>query len=232
MMYVGIDDTDMPETRGTNQLAREISRRAAGSWTCLRILRHQLLYDPRIPYTCKNGSASMLFEPVRPNSIAELIALCRETMREWFIEGSDPGLCVTEQVSREVQDFGARCQQQIMSQAEAREVAQRQGVYLEGLGGTHGGIIGSLAAVGLAAAGNDGRIIQWGNWPDDLSFEQSIAALRQREITVCDQETGAEVQQGIVHVGKHLRPNFRGDQAVLFVRRDSPEGPWIAVKMP
>ena len=47
MIYVGIDDTDIAGSPGTNQLARKIVRRlgqvARGAIVC----RHQLFFDPR-----------------------------------------------------------------------------------------------------------------------------------------------------------------------------------------
>ena len=59
VIYVGIDDTDIVGSPGTNQLARMIVRRlgpvARGAIVC----RHQLFFDPRVPYTSGNGSASI-----------------------------------------------------------------------------------------------------------------------------------------------------------------------------
>ena len=47
----------------------------------------------------------------------------------------------------------------MITQKEARDVAAKANVFLEGYTGTKGGIIGSLAAVGLSKAGNDGRFL-------------------------------------------------------------------------
>jgi hypothetical protein len=222
MISVGIDDTDILGARGTNQLAREIARRAAVRWSCRQIVRHQLLHDPRIPFTSKNGSASLMFESVNGAGLPELIDLCRDTMRDWFIPGSDPGLCVTERVPPEVVAYGELCQREIVTQETARNLARRTAIHLEGLGGTEGGVIGALAAVGLAATGNDGRIVQWGSWPDDLTGRQPIAALNERGVLVLTDD-GVELTDGEVDVGKHLRPNVRGHRAVLFVERMSDE---------
>ncbi len=235
MIIVGIDDTDTIETRGTNYLAREIVRRAADRWRCHRILRHQLLFDSRIPYTSHNGSASMMFEPIGNAEPSQLIDLCRHTMQEWYVVGSDPGLCVAEMIPESVQVFGKRCQQEIVNQEEPRQLAALHGIHLEGLGGTDGGVIGALAAVGLATSGDDGRIIQWKDWPDDLSGVQSIADIHERDIVVRDYDTGADIPTGLIDVGKHLRPNFRSHQAVVFARRNFAEsGPstFTALKLP
>lgn len=235
MLIVGIDDTDTIDTRGTNQLAREIVRRAANRWQCRQILRHQLLFDERIPYTSHNGSASIAFETCNESGIEELISLCRQTMLDWFIPGSDPGLCVASAVPDEFIEFGLRCQKEIVTQEEPRRLAAKYGIHLEGLGGTEGGVIGSLAALGLAATANDGRIIQWKAWPDDLSGVQSIEAIYQREISVQDIESGESVRHGRIDVGKHLRPNMRGSQAVVMARSTTEAeacAEFVALKLP
>lgn len=283
MIHVGLDDTDILDTPGTNQLARALVREVANTYRCLRITRHQLLDDPRVPFTSHNGSASILLEPVRkvawdsvpgmiawdsvPSTVAwdsvpstrtgvssdgardgvpgygdgpspwleELLARLRARMRQWFVPGSDPGLCVAAVVPAAVMDFGRRCQQELVDQASARALAAACGVHLEGLGGTEGGVIGALAAVGLSAGGNDGRIVQIGTWPDDLSGVQEIGTLETRGVTVQCRESGRGVRSGRVDVGKHLRPNLRGGRPVLFVQPvadASPEAaPWIALKL-
>lgn len=243
MILVGIDDTDVLGSLGTNQLARAIVRAAAPRWRCLRIVRHQLLDDPRIPYTSKNGSASIAFEtpaddPPQSRAAADdvraLTEICRQVMRAWFIPGSDPGLCVTAEVPEAVTQFGLRCQRAVVTQAEARELAAVHGLHLEGLGGTDGGVIGALAAVGLAIGGDDGRIVQLAEWPDDLSGVQSIPDLQARGVEVRELDSEVVLHTGMVDVGKHLRPNRRAGRSVLFVRRTSaaavPE--FQAVKLP
>ena len=64
MIYVGLDDTDTLDSPGTNQIAKAIVRDLADRFECVLILRHQLLDDPRVPYTSKNGSASVLLKPL------------------------------------------------------------------------------------------------------------------------------------------------------------------------
>ena len=72
VIYVGIDDTDVVGSPGTNQLARLLVAAVAGDCRCRRIVRHQLLDDPRVPYTSKNGSASITLEPVGDTAVADL----------------------------------------------------------------------------------------------------------------------------------------------------------------
>lgn len=231
MIYVGIDDTDVLGARGTNQVAREIVRRASDRWTCRRILRHQLLIDPRIPFTSKNGSASIALEPTSDATLSELISLCREALLSDFLPGSDPGLCVTEHVPAALSEFGLLCQREIVTQQQAYDLSEAEGVFLEGLGGTCGGVIGAIAAVGLAATGNDGRVVQWENWPDDLSGRQPVARVTSRAITVREIDQLDDVTEGEVDVGKHLRPNYRHGRAILYAKREQNDI-LTAVKLP
>jgi hypothetical protein len=100
------------------------------------------------------------------------------------------------------------------------------------LGGTKEGVIGALAAVGLAAGGDDGRVVHIGGWPDDLAGPQEIATLRARRVEIRDFATRQPVGRGRVDVGKHLRPNYRNNQVVLFVESAAPGPvPWRAVRL-
>ena len=178
MIHVGIDDTDTPDTPGTNQLARALVQQVADTYQCVRITRHQLLDDPRVPFTSHNGSASILLQPLVPGDREQLVGRLRQRMPDWFVPGSDPGLCVAEVVPAGVTEFALRCQPELVTQDMARSLAAACGIHLEGLGGTAGGVIGALAAVGLSAAGNDGRVVQIGTWPDDLSGGRTSARWR------------------------------------------------------
>jgi len=84
VIYVGIDDTDIVGSPGTNQLARVIVGKlgslAAGAIVC----RHQLFFDPRVPYTSGNGSASIQLPrggdvpPPRDTARRSRLARCRD----------------------------------------------------------------------------------------------------------------------------------------------------------
>jgi hypothetical protein len=235
VIWVGIDDTDTLDTPGTNQLARALARRLEPGYQVARITRHQLLFDPRVPYTSKNGSASLLLEPRGEPDWPSLIDALRAGMRERFVPGSDPGLCVARAVPAAVVAFGRRCQRELVAQHEARNLAAECGAHLEGLGGTEGGVIGALAAVGLAATSDDGRVVQLGAWPDDLAGVQDVATLHTRGVYVRRRDGGEPVTAGRVDVGNRLRPNLRGGAVVLYV---TPAGgaaarhDWEAVRLP
>jgi hypothetical protein len=231
MILVGIDDTDTLESPGTNQLARALAIRLAPSYHCLRIVRHQLLVDSRVPYTSHNGSASLWLEPRTEVDLAWLVGELRIGMNAAFVPGSDPGLCVAGNVPAEVVAWGVRCQRELVGQEEARRLAARLGLHLEGLGGAEGGVIGALAAVGLAATRDDGRVIQMEGWPDDLSGVQPVQAVCDRGVEVREVVTGKLVEQGVVDLVKKLRPNCRGGRVILFVEQTSAAA-WRAVRLP
>ena len=219
MIYLGIDDTDIVGTPGTNQLARVIVRRLGPAGQGAIVCRHQLFFDPRVPYTSGNGSASIQLPSAGDLSRSQLLDTVRDVMLDWFVEGSDPGLAMAETASPEMTAFAERAKREVVTQDDARAVAARAGCHLEGLGGTNQGIIGALSAIALADGGNDGRVVQahdW-PWPDEFGGVQTVAAIRGRGIAEIRAVTGEPFTGSAVDLGKHLRPNWRDRQIVLFV---------------
>ncbi len=247
MILIGIDDTDVEGSKGTNQLAKAIVSELASEWKCERIVRHQLLQDKRIPCTSRNGCASILLNArgaagTDEEQLILLIHQVREVMKKWYIKGSDPGLCVCpcENVSNSIVEFGYRCQFEVVTQADALAVADEAQVHLEGLGGSNGGLIGALAAVGLGHRGNDGRVVQIGEWSEDLVGCQTISAIQSRGVKVNNINTDEWLSDGLVELNKKLRPNLRGNEIVLFVQKQelqqnesiSQEPTYQAIRLP
>jgi hypothetical protein len=234
VIFVGIDDTDIVGTPGTNQLARAILARlgaqAAGAIVC----RHQLFFDPRVPYTSKNGSASIQLPALAVSGLPALVESVRRVMGAWFVEGSDPGLAVATVVTPAMTSFARRAKSEVVTQDEARAVAAAAGIHLESLGGTGQGIIGALAAVALVASGDDGRVVHLESWPwpDEFSGVKPVAALRERGVAEIRELASGKVFAGdVVDVGKHLRPNWRDGRVVVLVERGESGAPWRAVKL-
>jgi hypothetical protein len=236
VIFVGIDDTDMPDTPGTNQLARKLAAALAGAYQTLRIVRHQLCGDPSIPCTSKNGSASIWLEPAASHDRESLCRTVRRVMLEGFVPGSDPGLCLAERVPPAISEFGRTVQRRVVTQAEARQLAREHQIHLEGLGGTEGGVIGALAAVGLAATLDDGRVVYLEHLQLDVCNDELTGVVEWRSVVdrgVCVREkNGNAVLSGKIDLGKKLRPNCRDGQVVLFVE-PAAEGPamWQALKL-
>jgi len=221
VIYIGIDDTDVIGSPGTNQLARAIVTHLGSIGNGAIICRHQLFLDPRVPYTSQNGSASIQLPGGDRVQREELVAAVREVMRSRYVEGSDPGVAVAVRASDEMTAFAVRAKTDLVTQADARSVADRAGCLLEGLGGTQQGIIGALAAIALAAGGEDGRVVHahgW-PWPDSFSGVQSVSAIHERGIAEIRTVSGETFSGDFVDVGKHLRPSWRTGRIVLFVER-------------
>lgn len=234
MIYVGLDDTDTLDDPGTNQLARHFVRELAGQFCGQMILRHQLLEDPRVPCTKKNGCASILFEPAGAASPTLMVERLREIMIPWCPAGSDPGFCVAATVPAAIVAWGLRCQRELVPQQEAREIAADNGIHLEGLGGTEDGVIGALAAVGLMATKNDGRVIYFGESGDDwydVTGCLEVADILSRGVDqILKVDTNEVLTAGVVDVGKRLRPNYRHGKVVMYVTHgDAPH--WEAVRV-
>ena len=62
IVFIGMDDTDNRESRGTGRLARTAAERLSAQYDVLGVVRHQLFFDPRVPYTKNNSSAAILVQ--------------------------------------------------------------------------------------------------------------------------------------------------------------------------
>jgi tRNA(Ile2) C34 agmatinyltransferase TiaS len=231
VIYIGIDDTDNKTSRGTGRLARAIAATLSERFKVRGITRHQLLVDPRVPYTSHNSSATL---HLMENGDLDLSALADEVqamMLADFQAGSDPGLCVARAVTPEMAEFGARAKTQLVYQAEAREIAQRCDCILRGLGGTQDGVIGALAGVGLAATGQDGRFILLGAMRE-LDGVQTVQAVLNSGITEVRSMDGQTLEDGLIDTGGRLRPAFREGRPILFVTRQPDNSTrWAQVKL-
>lgn len=235
VLFVGLDDTDTLESRGTGHLAREVAAALAAHCCVLGVTRHQLLLHPRIPYTAKNSSAAIHLQLNRDVGYSAVLERVKIMLRERFIPGSDPGLCVTACVPEEVVDFGRRAQRHVVTKTEAHALADQHGIPLLGLGGTEDGVIGAIAAVGLAASGNDGRYVLIG-CSRALRGLQPISAVLAAGVAHVRTPDGHPVTHGLVLADK-LRPARRAAQAVAVVEwcpeplKGLSEGYWLPLKL-
>lgn len=230
---IGIDDTDNKESRGTGFRARQLAALLESSALANvhSITRHQLFFDPRIPYTSHNSSACL---SVTDAEKEELISFCRNFMLRECAPGSDGGLCIHEKESIHpcVSDWGLRAKSEVLTQDEAKSLASAHGIYLEGLTGTHDGIIGALAAIGLHKAGNDGRCI-WlsGKELRELNGIYSVAELT----SICNvdeirEQSGNRLSnEARLFVGEWVRPVLKDHKMVIFVENaiNTEEYEWI-----
>ena len=227
MLFIGLDDTDTLESRGTGHLARQIAAALATDYPLLGVSRHQLLVDPRVPCTRNNSCAAITLDldgEVDPKTLFERV---RTLMLAEFEPGSDPGLCVARSVPVAVSEFGKRAQRHLVSQESARRLAAEHGLLLQGLGGDEDGVIGALAAVGLVATGEDGRYVLVGR-SRELSGLQPVSALLAAGIVAVQTAGGQPVTEGLVQTDK-LRPARRGGEPVAVVEWAGDH--WLPLKL-
>jgi tRNA(Ile2) C34 agmatinyltransferase TiaS len=228
MIFIGLDDTDTIESRGTGHLARQIAAALADAGhTISGVTRHQLLLDPQVPYTKNNSSAAILVDAGDETHIAQLLDQARTIMLAEHQQGSDPGLCIAEIVPEAATEFGRQAQRQVVDKEEASRLAEANDITLLGLGGTHDGIIGALAAVGLAFSGNDGRYVLVGR-SRELSGLQPVSALLKAGIAAVQTQDGKPVAEGLVLTDK-LRPARRGGQPIAVVEWAGDH--WLPLKL-
>ena len=116
--YIGIDDTDTRESRGTGRLARAIAAELSRSYGIFGVTRHQLFLHPSIPYTSHN-SAAVIHILERENGVTadDLFETAKELLLADFIEGSDPGICIAadRQMGQEVSRFGFIAKREVVT---------------------------------------------------------------------------------------------------------------------
>jgi tRNA(Ile2) C34 agmatinyltransferase TiaS len=227
IVFIGLDDTDTLTSRGTGRLARQIAAALSADYPVLGVTRHQLLVDPRVPCTKNNSSAAITLNVDEGPDLAALLERVREMMLEDYQPGSDPGLCLAWDAPAAITEFGRRAQRSLVTQAEARGLAAAYGIPLVGLGGDEGGVIGALAAVGLAAGGEDGRYVLVGR-SRELDGLQPVSALLAAGIHAVRTLDGQPVTDGLVRIEK-LRPARRGGQAVAVVEWE--DTCWVPLKL-
>jgi hypothetical protein len=228
-IFIGLDDTDTVESAaGTGRLAalimQELARLQIEGYA---VSRHQLLFDRRIPYTAKN-SANVVHAYGDESDIPIIACYVEGIMLEHYQVGSDPGLCVAADIPVAVVHFGRQAQREIVAQDEALSLACDNGIFLRGLGGTNGGVIGALAGVGLAACGNDGRFTRIGHIRD-LSGVVPAADILAAGVQAIRATDGTEITEGEVDTQGKVRPSLRDGQAVLCVERVN--GHWRALRL-
>jgi hypothetical protein len=226
LIYIGLDDTDSQHSVGTGHLARRLALDLARSYTVDGITRHQLLRDDRIAYTKRNSSAAILMRG-SGEALESLQMLVRKRVRSASDPDSDPGVCVGLTVTEVVMAFGRRAQQELLSVGEALELARSAGLDLAGLGGDGSGVIGALAAVGLAATGEDGRYVQVGS-VRDLNGMRTVEQVLAAGVAEVRSQDGEQVSEGWIRAEK-VRPARRAGKPVLIVGEG--DGYWIPLKL-
>jgi hypothetical protein len=221
-VYIGIDDTDNLESRGTGYQARTLgfSLVEAGLFVLKSVTRHQLLVDRRIPFTSHNSSACLYGECT--GEISRLISHCRDFLVRESAFDSDAGLCVApaSEVNPGIIAYGSRAKREVLTMADAFAMIEGKEIYLEGFKNARIGVIGSLAAVGLRAGGEDGRLLWTKNLRETTGTFTVAKFLETVDIDrVLDMDRN-ELQPGArIGVSAWCRPVMSGGLITLFAEK-------------
>ena len=231
MIYICVDDTDNLKSRGTGRLARAIALKFPKKYHLFGVTRHQLYVHPDIPFTSHNSCAVIHLQTEDKESIDDIFEIAKKEIYDDFIEGSDPGLSVAHesQISPSLVAYAKDAKDTVLTQEKARTLAKNLKIRLEGLGGTEDGVIGSMAGLGLAFAGNDGRFLLKGSIRDLLG-PQPVEKLIIAGIDAVYTLDGRLVTEGVIlnDENKSVKPCPVNGKCILFV--DDSEGKLIAIK--
>jgi tRNA(Ile2) C34 agmatinyltransferase TiaS len=217
-VYVGFDDTDTVDAdRGTGKLARWFEQELPEGCLLWGVVRQQLLIDPAIPYTSHNSAAVAVVDVPDASYLGSIATRAAQHIEKHAISGSDPGLCVAAEGNGNLSnliEFGKLCATRVVTKTDAVRAAAH--VFLSGHGGTHDGIIGAAAGVGLTASGWSGRFIEFKklrNFPELVR----VADLEGAGIVVVSVDRDAPVpgQDDMVDTNGWLRPRLWGARPTL-----------------
>jgi hypothetical protein len=220
---IGIDDTDNLQTRGTGFRARQLGQELiqSGLANVFGISRHQLFFDPRVPYTSHNSSACLEVETGRFDYLKHY---CSAFLAREAAPGSDAGLCIVaaDGLSEEVIRWGARAKCELVTQAEAWTIAKEHGLFLAAFTGNFDGAIGAMAAVGLRYSGNDGRFV----WMEGKNFRElsglsSVSELRR--LLPIDGVAGEDLvlipESSVVDLDGWVRPVLKNGKKIVLIEK-------------
>lgn len=220
---IGIDDTDNKDSRGTGYNSRQLAvfLEENGLAMVMGITRHQLFVHPDIPYTSQNSSACL---DVEADDYDLLKVEVRSFMLKAGADGSDVGLCISgwSSITTEIINWGKHAKSKVLKLDNAKILAGEMNIYLEGLTGTHDGMIGALAAIGLRKSGNDGRFIWLSGAKNIRDIENDVYSIdfltteMGIDLIRCN---GVDIDRpdDLVFLNNWARPVLKENKAVLLV---------------
>ena len=221
IVYIGVDDTDVIGSPGTGKVARGLAKLLTelGLAESLGVSRHQLLVHPQVKYTSHNSSKGIAVKTEHP--VSELCQPCISYVESCFVSGSDPGLCICpeDKVTQEILAYGLKAETVLLTKRDALALAAKHDIFLRELGGDGGGVIGALAAVGLRASGNNGRLVDV-RGVRDIKGMVSVAEIKQRTDIVSVQDAQGRVfgDEEMIDSLDWIRPSLVGGRAILRVK--------------
>ena len=227
-ILIGIDDTDDSESTGTGCLAQRLVGvlGEAGLGSAVGITRHQLLIDPRIPYTSHNSSACIAWAAEPEVDAGTIVEVAGQYVEVVSATGSDPGLAIGVAPTwsdawgrQELMDFGYMAKNDVLDRSVALTFAESCDITLSAHGDDGGGVIGALAALALHVSGDDGRFV-WMPGLRELKGLVTYEELRARApINQARDMSGREPKPGdVINLGDWVRPVLRQSVSVLLLQ--------------
>ena len=222
-LYIGIDDTDNRiSKRGTGRLVRQMAQQLPQAGVSLvGVVRQQHFICDAIAYTSHNSSACMVLEITERSLMPILLDAAVAYLEANAAEGSDPGLCMVCEDEADIDrlaEFGLETTRRVVTQRAALNSARC--CHLSGHGGTHDGIIGAAAAVGLTHAGWYGRYIGL-NGTDLRAFGETTRVAELESLGICvvsiDRDAAVPDPNDRIITHRWIRPRRLGHRPVLMV---------------
>ncbi len=223
-IFLSIDDTDDLESKGTGEIAQEISKlieeKAIGKTSA--VTRHQLYVHEDIPYTSHNSSMCFEIENVREEDYDLLVELASSHLKKESSPLSDPGLCIcrVDEVDKDkLIKYGQDAKKIVLNKKIAYDFANEQGIFLQEYGGTGDGVIGALAGVGLRLSGHDGRFK--GKHKIEEGIYSAAKLLDRGDIDkIYDIGSGKYISDEVIELSGKIKTVFLDHSRVLPVYRD------------
>jgi hypothetical protein len=228
-VFIGIDDTDNLDSRGTGYQARALgfSLMEAGLFGLRSVTRHQLLVDKRIPFTSHNSSACLVGDC--QTEISRLIDHCRTFLIRESAFDSDAGLCVAPsgEITAGITAYGNRAKREVLTMDDAFAMTRDKNIFLEGFKNARIGVIGSLAAVGLRAGGDDGRLL----WTKNLREATGTITVKEFLATVdvdrvVDRQMNGISPEALIAITDWCRPVMSGGLITLIAEKANETEPY------
>jgi hypothetical protein len=222
-VYIGLDDTDNPDSMGTGRLSRMLAARLEeqGFLANCENTRHQFLLDPAIPYTSHNSSACVGAEVIDAVALEVLGEAAMGFVGEHFHEGANPGVFITDaaNVPESFARLGRRAQREVIDLAEVRRLVAPSKAFAWWAGETGQGLIGALGGVGLRSTGQDGRFIGLHGIRELRGVLRAGEIVASSGVESVESEVGEPLPEAaLVDTRDWVRPVLRDGRPVLRVR--------------
>jgi len=208
---------------GTGKFARIIAGEISKKYPVYGVTRHQFYVHPDINFSLHNFGA-VIHVDTEEEHVDNIFESVKEVMQDNFNNGSNPGLAVAHEscISPAVVAYGKDAKETVIISKRAWNLALNSNIQLESIGGNGSGVIGAVAGLGLAYAGNDGRFLQIGRIRK-LKGPQPVEKLIGAGIDGIFTPDGRPITKGIIfnEGDKPVKPCPVNGEVILFVYEEN-----------